>query len=196
MFLQFPNERLFFFLSWVRWSCSLWWMKGNRLLYLGNDCFVLCFGEFLPLWEELAWCCSGEKKNLWSGCRLCFSEEVINRIVWAQKNSGDDSSCYIVGSLTCRLRILAIPRPDSWHKFSLNVMSLSWYMEFTLLWIHLMSCHFNLQVFPWGRGEGDEIRGFWIGKIPKCINLYETVRDFLNSILTLLIILVFHHNSE
>lgn len=84
-FFSFRMKDYFFFLSWVRWSCPLWWIKGNRLLYLGNDCFVLCFGEFLPLWEELAWCCSGEKKNLWSGCRLCFSEEVINRIVWAQK---------------------------------------------------------------------------------------------------------------
>lgn len=29
------------------------------------------------------------------------------------KKSGADNSCYIVGSQTCRLQILTIPRPDT-----------------------------------------------------------------------------------
>lgn len=82
------RDWFFGFLSWVRWSWSLWWMKGDGLIYLGRIfvLFVLCFQGFFPLWEELAWCCSAEKKNLWTGCKFCFSEEVANRIVWTQKH--------------------------------------------------------------------------------------------------------------
>lgn len=160
--------------------------------------FVLWFWGFFPLWEEFAWCCSGEKKNLWSGCKLCFSGEVTNRIVWTQK-SADDNSFYIVGSQTHRHQILAIPRPDTWHKFSLNVITVLAHE------VHLIINTFDelpFQSSSISLGEGGERWNlwFWIGKIPKSINLYEkgyeTARDFFNSIVTLFIDLMFYHSAE